>query len=76
MPRLHAVVWGIRVAVACALTGVGVFLLVRAWGIPLDGSGTTYTPTAFVGALLCFGSAIAVVVPHHAAPRTGRPAAR
>ena len=76
MPTLRAVVWGIRVASACGLTGFGIYLLVRAWSIPLDGSGTVFTPMAFMGALVCFGSAIALVVPHHVLPRNGRPAAR
>ncbi|HEX4655224.1 MAG TPA: hypothetical protein VH274_05740 [Mycobacteriales bacterium] len=76
MPTLRAVVWGTRVALACALTGFGVYLLVRAWDVPLDGSGAVFTPMAFMGALVCFGSAAAFVVPHHAVPRSGSPAAR
>ena len=77
MSRLHALVWGIRIAAACALAGFGVFLLVRAWGLPLDGSAATFTPVAFVGALLSFASAVSLVVPHHVAPpRRGNPAAR
>jgi hypothetical protein len=76
MPTLRAVVWGARVAAACALTGFGVFLLVRAWDSPLDGGAAMFTPAAFLGAILTFGSAIALVVPHQLAPRSGRPAAR
>ena len=76
MSTLRAVVWGIRVALACALTGFGIFLLVRAWDIPLEGGGTLFTPMAFMGALVCFGAAAALVVPHHVLPRSGRPAAR
>jgi hypothetical protein len=76
MPTLRAVVWGFRIALACALTGFGIFLLVRAWASPLDGSAALFTPMAFVGAILCFGGAIAFVVPHHVVPRNGRPAAR
>ena len=84
MSRLRAALWGIRIAVACALTGFGVYLLVRAWGIPLEGGSALFTPVAFVGALLCFGVAVAAVVPAsmrgrsnpQLVPRSGRPAAR
>ena len=77
-------VWGIRIAFACSLTGFGVFLLVKAWTSPLDGGAALFTPLAFVGALLCFGVAVASVVPaslrerddSQLVPRSGRPAAR
>jgi hypothetical protein len=84
MSRLRAVLWGVRISVACGLSGFGVFLLVKAWDIPLEGGAALFTPMAFVGALLCFGLAIAAVVPAsirgrsnpQVVPRNGRPAAR
>jgi uncharacterized iron-regulated membrane protein len=84
MSRLRAALWGIRIAFACALTGFGVYLLVKAWGIPLEGGSALFTPMAFAGALLCFGLAVASVIPAsmwerskpQLAPRSGRPAAR
>jgi hypothetical protein len=76
MSTRSAVVWRIRVAAAGGLTGFGIYLLVLAWGAPFDDGGALFTPVAFMGALLCFGSAIACVVPRHALPRNGRPAAR
>jgi len=81
---MSRLLWSIRIAVACALTGFGIYLLVRAWGIPLEGGAALFTPMAFMGAMLCFGLAIAAVVPARVrargnpqlAPRSGRPAAR
>ena len=81
---MSRLLWGIRIAFACAVTGFGVYLLVRAWAMPLDGGSALFTPVAFVGALLCFGAAVAAVVPAsmhgrsdtQLVPRSGRPAAR
>jgi len=74
MPTLRAVKLAMRIATAVASTGFGIFLLVRAWAIPLDGSSAMFTPLAFVGAMVCFGMTIALLMPLQ--PRRGRPAAR
>lgn len=65
-----------RVALAVASAGFGVYLLVRAWTASLDGSAAAFTPLAFMGALLCFGLSVALLARHVSVPRSGRPAAR
>lgn len=68
--------WTLRVVLAACSSGFGVFLLVRAWGVSLDGGSAMFTPLAFTGALLCFGLSVALLTRQASAPRSGRPAAR
>jgi len=77
MPRRQLALRTLRVALAACSAGFGVFLLVEAWGVSLD-SGSAFMPLAFVGALLCFGLSVALLVSptQSSAPRRGRPAAR
>lgn len=77
MPTRRTAWWSIRAGLATCSTGFGIFLLVKAWASPLDGSAALFTPLAFAGALLSFGLAVALLMPHApAVPRSGRPAAR
>lgn len=68
--------WPLRLAAAVSSAAFGVYLLIRAWNAPLDGSSDMFTPLAFMGALLCFGLSVVLVVRQTSVPRRGRPAAR
>lgn len=76
MPRRQTALRTLRVLLAACSSGFGVFLLVRAWDVSLDGSSAVFTPLAFMGALLCFGLSIVLLTRQASVPRRGRPAAR
>lgn len=76
MPGRQAALWTLRVVLAACSSGFGIFLLVRAWGVSLDGGSAMFTPLAFMGALLSFGLSIVLLMRQTSVPRKGRPAAR
>jgi hypothetical protein len=76
MPRRQTALWTLRVLVAACSSAFGVFLLVRAWGVSLDGGSAMFTPLAFMGALVCFGVSVVLLMRQTSVPRKGRPAAR
>ena len=75
MARPDAALRATRIALAVACAGFGIFLLVRAWFAPVDGSAATFMPVAFIGAMVSFGVSV-VLVARPPQPRSGRPAAR
>lgn len=76
MPRRQTALRTLRVCLAACSTGFGIFLLVRAWFASLDGGSAMFTPLAFMGALVCFGLSVVLLIPQASVPRGGRPAAR
>ena len=76
MPTRQTAVWTLRVLLAACSSGFGVFLLVRAWNVSLDGGSAMFTPLAFMGALVCFGLSVVLLMRQTSVPRKGRPAAR